>query len=93
MKLNRGKTVLNIIEVRENILNKSDKCITLRKKARQDFFVVGREVLRKGDVVYVTIHTTFEGCGEQFPTSRGVVCAGWQGPSSANVNKTLMSPM
>lgn len=38
MKLNRGKTVLNIIEVGENILNKSDKCITLRKKAWQDFF-------------------------------------------------------
>lgn len=57
------------------------------------FFVVGAEVLKRGVVIYLTIHTTIEGCGEQFPTSKGVVFDGWWGASSANVNRTFMSPM
>jgi len=39
MKLNRGKPVMNFIEVRENVLIKSDKYISLSKKAWQDFLL------------------------------------------------------
>lgn len=77
MKINRGKPVVNITEVIENMLIRPDKYISLRTKAWQDFFsVVGAQVLKRGVVIYLTIHTTIEGCGEQFPTSKGVVFDG-----------------